>query len=56
MRLLFRQIVPYQKENGNLIKISSADLFGQIVIWNLNDKVNICIVIISVNIFEVFIQ
>ncbi len=32
-----RQIVPYQKENDNLIKISSADLFGQIVIWNMND-------------------
>jgi hypothetical protein len=34
---LFRQIIPYQKENNNLVKISSADLFGQIVIWNVND-------------------
>ena len=29
--------MPYQRENGNLVKISSADLFGQIVIWNLNE-------------------
>jgi hypothetical protein len=36
--IFFSQIVPYQKENNNLLKISSADLFGQIVIWNLNDK------------------
>lgn len=38
MIVFFRQIVPYQKENGNLVKMSSADLFGQIVIWNLNDQ------------------
>ncbi|CAM4771744.1 unnamed protein product [Rotaria magnacalcarata] len=35
---MITQIVPYQKESGNLVKISSADLFGQIVIWNLNDE------------------
>jgi len=34
---MITQFVPYQKENGNLIKISSADLFGQIVIWNVGD-------------------
>ena len=32
-------MIPYQKENNNLGKISSADLFGQVVIWNLNEKV-----------------
>ncbi|UJR36428.1 hypothetical protein I4U23_029151 [Adineta vaga] len=34
---MITQITPYQKENDTLVKISSADLFGQIVIWNLND-------------------
>ena len=32
-------MIPYQKENENLIKISSADLFGQIVIWNVTDGI-----------------
>jgi hypothetical protein len=32
---LSRQIIPYQNENGNLGKISSTDLFGQVVIWSL---------------------
>ncbi|CAF1210102.1 unnamed protein product [Adineta steineri] len=36
-----KQIVPYQTENTNLVKISSADLFGQVVIWNLSGKVNL---------------
>ncbi|CAF1565882.1 unnamed protein product, partial [Adineta ricciae] len=28
----------YQNENMNLSKISSADLFGQVVIWNLSGR------------------
>ncbi|CAF1630618.1 unnamed protein product, partial [Adineta ricciae] len=35
---MITQIVPYQTENMNLSKISSADLFGQVVIWNLSGK------------------
>jgi hypothetical protein len=35
---MITQIIPYQNENGNLGKISSADLFGQVVIWNLTGK------------------
>ncbi|CAF4152844.1 unnamed protein product, partial [Rotaria sp. Silwood1] len=27
--------LPYQSDHSNLVKISSADLFGQVVIWNL---------------------
>lgn len=33
--VLFSQFVPYQSGRGNLLKISSADLFGQVVIWDL---------------------
>ncbi|CAF5029503.1 unnamed protein product, partial [Rotaria sp. Silwood1] len=32
---MITQIVPYQSDHSNLVKISSADLFGQVVIWNL---------------------
>jgi len=35
---MITQFVPYQIENGNLSKISSADLFGQVVIWNLTGR------------------
>jgi len=35
---MITQIIPYQSENGNLSKISSADLFGQVVIWNLQGR------------------
>jgi len=35
---MITQILPYQSENGNLSKISSADLFGQVVIWNLHGR------------------
>jgi hypothetical protein len=40
---LSRQIIPYQNENGNLGKISSTDLFGQVVIWSLAGKVSLII-------------
>lgn len=35
---MITQFVPYQIENHKLIKISSADLFGQIVIWNVDER------------------
>ena len=45
---LIRQIVPYQTENTNLVKISSADLFGQVVIWNLNGKVSLSVLLFDI--------
>ncbi|CAF1203362.1 unnamed protein product [Rotaria sp. Silwood1] len=36
---MITQIVPYQSDHSNLVKISSADLFGQVVIWNLAGRV-----------------
>jgi hypothetical protein len=53
---LFRQIIPYQIENGNLSKISSADLFGQIVIWNLTGKVSLFIILFNIFYLILFIE
>ncbi|CAF3006066.1 unnamed protein product [Rotaria socialis] len=35
---MITQLLPYQTEPNCLSKISSADLFGQVVIWNLNGR------------------
>lgn len=34
-------MLPYQADRTSLAKISSTDLFGQVVIWNLSGKVSL---------------
>ncbi|CAF1315617.1 unnamed protein product, partial [Rotaria sordida] len=38
---MITQMLPYQTDHTNIVKISSADLFGQVVIWNLSGRVNL---------------
>ncbi|CAF4183015.1 unnamed protein product, partial [Rotaria sordida] len=35
---MITQMLPYQTDHTNIVKISSADLFGQVVIWNLSGR------------------
>lgn len=48
-------MIPYQVENGNISKMSSADLFGQVVIWNLSGKVSLFYLGYLIGMFFIFL-